>query len=101
VVMEIETGGRSPALTKRLRELETALADLQTEIKAKRAMMGTKSVQARLADLNKALDTGSAAVVNTALRELFSSVTVDYRTGDLDMRSHSGAVCRVSYQWVE
>jgi hypothetical protein len=39
--------------------------------------------------------------VNTALRELFASVVIDYQTGHLAMRAHSGAEVRVMYQWVE
>ncbi|MFM0089260.1 recombinase family protein [Paraburkholderia sediminicola] len=101
LVTAIADGGRSAALSTRLRELETALAELQKEIREKRSAMGTRSLAARLGDLNKALAGGSAATVNTALRELFASVAVEYRSGELDMRAHSGAVCRVSYQWVD
>ena len=92
--------GRSPALTKRLRGLETELDTLQREIKTKRSLLGTKSLAARLSDLKGALE-GAVAAVNTALRELFASVVVDYQTGELVMQAHSGAVCRVRYQWVE
>lgn len=91
--------GRSPALTKRLRELENELEATQKAIKEKRSLMGTKSLQARLSDLQKALEHGTAALVNTALRELFSSVIVDYETGILILKAHSGAEARVRYRW--
>lgn len=100
LVTEIEDGGRSPALTKRLRELETALEELQREISSKRALLGTKSLAARLKDLKGATG-GTVSALNTALRELFASVVVEYQTGELDMQAHSGAVCRVTYQWAE
>jgi hypothetical protein len=43
---------------------------------------------------------GTVSSLNTALRELFASVVVEYEVGALAMLAHSGAECRVSYQWV-
>ncbi|MDR5830098.1 recombinase family protein [Caballeronia sp. LP006] len=100
VVSAIADLGKSNALTRRLRELETGLAALQADIKAKRSTMGTRSLAARLTDLKGAVD-GEAGTLNTAMRELFASVVVEYRAGELEMHAHSGAVLRVTYQWPE
>src|SRR5471032_189288 len=40
--------GRSPALIKRLRELEAEMEGIKREIQAKRPLLGTRSLQARL-----------------------------------------------------
>lgn len=56
---------------------------------------------ARLGELREAIDGGAVSTVNTALRELFASVVVDYRAGELAMRAHSGASVSVMYQWIE
>jgi DNA invertase Pin-like site-specific DNA recombinase len=93
--------GRSPALTKRLRELENELEATRKAIKEKRSLMGSRSLAARLEDLQKALEEGTPATANTALRELFSSVIVDYETGYLDLKAHSGAKVSIMYRWVD
>jgi len=98
LVSALADAGRSPALTKRLRALETHLEAVQKEVAAKRSLLGTKSLAARLRDLKGAVG-GTVSGLNTALRELFASVVVEYKTGELDMRAHSGAVCRVMYEW--
>lgn len=41
---------------------------------------------------------GAAASVNTALRGLLALEVIDYQTGHLAMRAHSGAEVRVMYQ---
>ncbi len=101
LVDTLATVGRSPAITKRLREMETALEELQETIRGKRALLGTRSLAARLGDLQGALDGGAVSVVNMALRELFASAVVDYETGHLTLRAHSGASVSVMYQWTD
>ncbi|MBR8284666.1 recombinase family protein [Burkholderia vietnamiensis] len=101
LVDTLATVGRSAAITKRLRELETELEELQETIRGKRALLGTRSLAARLGDLQEALDGGTVASVNTALRELLASAVVDYQTGHLILRAHSGALVQVTYQWIE
>lgn len=92
--------GRSPALTKRLREQETEMEGIKREIQAKRPLLGTRSLQARLGDLKEAMDSEVSAL-NVAMRELFGSAVVDYRVGELVLTAHSGAVVQISYQWVD
>lgn len=101
LVDTLATVGRSRAIANRLLELETELVELQETIRGKRALLGTRSLAARLGDLQGALDGGAVSVVNTSLRELFASVVVDYRAGEVAMQAHSGAVVRAVYEWVE
>ena len=92
--------GKSPAPTKRLRELETELEGIKREITAKRPLFGTRSLQARLGDLEESMG-GTVAALNTALRGLFTSVVVDYSKGDLAMTAHSGTTVQINYQWLD
>ncbi|WP_250501679.1 recombinase family protein [Caballeronia sp. AZ7_KS35] len=91
--------GRSPALTKRLREVEAEHANISKILKEKSALLGTKSIQARLTGLRGALDGGAVSRVNVALRELFSAVVVRYATGDLILSAHIGATVVLPYEW--
>lgn len=99
MVSAIADMGRSPALTKRLRELETEQATLKQVIQDKRSLLGTKSLAARLGDLRAVLDGGAVSTVNTAMRELFASVVVDFLNGKLTMTAHNGAVATIAYRW--
>jgi len=51
LVHTLATVDRSPAITKRLREPETELEELQEAIRGKRALLGTRSPVAWLRDL--------------------------------------------------
>ena len=96
--------GTSTIMTRKLRALETQREELVAELKAKRAIIQAQAsgtVRARLGDLSKAIAGGQTHKVNTVLRELFKTATVDYHTGQLVMTAHSGAEVSLTYQWVD
>jgi len=93
LVDEIAKGNVSALLRARLAETEAALTAQEEELETARKAVGrgtSAAIERRGTRLLEVLDNPSsdAAAVNAVLREAFSHVVVDYRTGFLEFHWH-------------
>lgn len=94
----------SPILSDRLAELEQAKEEQEREIVAIIRRMEDQSsgvMEKRAEALLQAVEQEplDVAGINASLRQLFDSVTVDYRTGSLEMNWKQGGQTTVAYDW--
>ncbi|MFD2111165.1 recombinase family protein [Thiorhodococcus fuscus] len=89
--------GSMPLLSSRLAALEEerrALEQTRRELMEKLSTMDSTMVDKRLARLEDVLLSGDIHAGNTLLRELFTSVVVDYERGELRLQwIHGGETC--------
>ena len=96
--------GSSPVLSKRLRELEITLSDLETakaDLLEKIATGSSPVLAQRLKALEEALTTDplDRPLANAALRSVISSVMVDFHNGNLIFNWKHGGESSVNYAW--
>jgi DNA invertase Pin-like site-specific DNA recombinase len=96
--------GDSPALRRKLRELQAELEETEEKLKDKRVQLFTQTHamrRARIEELKGLLEGADVAKANLALRELLQSVVINYKTGHLECTSKAGTRIDLMYQWVE
>ena len=101
----------SAKLAALIRELEQRLHGMRRllhDVEERRCMADLGIVHSRLSHLEDAMGHGvddpepvSLERVNTALRVLFSGVTVNHRVGTLDFQWKQGGTTRIVYAWPE
>lgn len=102
----VQRGGKSPTLTRRLKELEAGQSETRKEAERLHRIIGQKSdrvVAKRLGDLREALESEPLNLgrINALLRMLFSQVVVDYQRGTLDFQWRHGGETSVVFAWVQ
>jgi DNA invertase Pin-like site-specific DNA recombinase len=106
-VMEaIQQGGRSAALLNRLRELEEERDECKKqlgELLERREAVGGPLLASKLRTLEDALaaERMDRSVVNVNLRQVFSSVVADRRSGQLTLKWKHGGESSVFFAWPE
>jgi hypothetical protein len=100
------SGGRRPAaLLQKIDDQEQAVAELRAEERALQERLREFSRPAlddKLEALHDALCTSEEMdrlAVNTLFRQLFTLVTVNYMTGQLEFRWQHGGTTHVEYKW--
>lgn len=102
---EIERGGSSPALRRRLAELEAMEAQLQDEMNSlddEASKASGKAVARVVSKLEKALTDKKSTIteINTALRDAMKMCVVDYRIGRLVFHwKHSQETTEVQFDF--
>lgn len=104
VLRAIEKGGKSVALTSRLHELEAGREKARKTVDgltATKTRESGKLVAARLSELRDVLTTAplDRMRANALLRQVFASITLDYRSGTLDFTWQHGGESSLVYAW--
>ncbi|KRB24980.1 hypothetical protein ASE08_02000 [Rhizobacter sp. Root16D2] len=95
--------GTSSVLSRKLRELQTEMDRVVSELRDRRVQLFTETHamrHARIEELRAALEGTDIQAANVLLRELFKAITVDYRTGQLQCVTKADVRVDVSYRWV-
>jgi DNA invertase Pin-like site-specific DNA recombinase len=102
----VQSGGTSPALAERIRDVEDELEKLRHErgeLEERKWTTAGPLVARKLSDLEKTLSAPELdrGVVNAMLRQLLSAAVIDYRSGTVDLQWKHGGETSVTFGWPE
>ncbi|MEM8819800.1 MAG: recombinase family protein [Pseudomonadota bacterium] len=100
----ISKTGTSPTLAAKLREVENELDEARrglTDLQARQAIASGPLLRQKLKDLHRALTTEplDRTMGNVLMRQLFSSVVVNFHKGDLELIWKNGQISHLIYAW--